>query len=100
MVPVRRVVMLVMSALLVVVLGSAIWVRVVSAGHLHEPADAPRAPVVIVFGGKLAPDRVTPWTVLRNRLDTTDALVKAGKAEAVLVSGDAHGTSGDETAAM
>ncbi|KAA0021452.1 hypothetical protein FOY51_18835 [Antrihabitans cavernicola] len=38
--------------------------------------------------------------MLAGRLDTTAALIEAGKAQTVLVSGDGNGTSGDEIAAM
>lgn len=87
------------AALLMVGVSGA-WVRLAASGHIHEVAGAPQAPVVIAFGTQLAPDRQRPLAVLRNRLDTTAALYAAGRAGWVLVSGDAGGESGDETAAM
>jgi SanA protein len=104
-------VVMVLSAVTAVA-ASVGWVRLASMGHLHtvfnvpNAADAshvppqPWAPVVIVPGAQLAGDRVHPLAVLRNRLDTAAALMAAGHAQRVLVSGDAHGGSGDETAAM
>ncbi|QUQ65703.1 SanA/YdcF family protein [Kutzneria sp. CA-103260] len=85
-----------MALLLAVVVtgGSVAWAYTASAGHRHDPADAPSAPVVIVFGAEVG----TPF--LAGRLAATANLVKAGKAASVLVSGNANGTSGDETRAM
>jgi len=83
-----------------VLVGGAAWVRILAHGHLHDAADAPQAPTVIVLGAKLAPGGTEPWTVLRHRLDTAAALVAQARVTAVLVSGDGNGTSGDETAAM
>ncbi|WP_224362516.1 SanA/YdcF family protein [Hyalangium versicolor] len=60
---------------------------------------APEAPVVLVFGAGLAPGGV-PSAVLAQRLDTAIALWKAGKARAVLVSGDNSDRFHDETHAM
>jgi vancomycin permeability regulator SanA len=81
------------------VAGSGAWVRLASAGYLHEPPAAPRAPVAIVFGAQLDQDE-RPLPVLRNRLDTAGGLISAGRVQWLLVSGDAGGTSGDEPAAM
>ncbi|MFI9389116.1 vancomycin high temperature exclusion protein [Kutzneria sp. NPDC052558] len=74
--------------------GSVIWAYTASSGHRHDPADAPSAPVVIVLGAEVG----TPF--LAGRLAATVELLKAGKAESVLVSGNANGTSGDETRVM
>jgi vancomycin permeability regulator SanA len=56
--------------------------------------------VVIVFGTGLEPGGTQPNAFLHGRLDTTVDLVRAGRAKAVLVSGDANGGSGDEVTAM
>jgi SanA protein len=77
---------------------SVTWTYVASGGHRYDLADAPTAPVVIVFGAKIRSDEPLPF--LAGRLDMTVELVKAGKAQAVLVSGDAAGSSGNETRAM
>jgi len=73
---------------------SVAWAYTASAGHRYDLADAPTAPVVVVFGAEVG----TPF--LAGRLAATAELVKAGKAASVLVSGNANGTSGDETKAM
>ncbi|EWM10503.1 vancomycin high temperature exclusion protein [Kutzneria sp. 744] len=73
---------------------SVIWAYSASVGHRHDLADAPPAPVVIVFGAQVH----TPF--LAGRLDATVELVNAGKAKSVLVSGNAAGSSGDETKEM
>nr|CEL14805.1 integral membrane protein [Kibdelosporangium sp. MJ126-NF4]CTQ96566.1 integral membrane protein [Kibdelosporangium sp. MJ126-NF4] len=86
------------AAAVVVVGGSLTWSYIASGGHRFEAAEAPEAPVAIVFGAKLANGRPMPF--LAGRLDVTVELVKAGKVKAVLVSGDAGGTSGNETKAM
>ncbi|MFI5959878.1 vancomycin high temperature exclusion protein [Cryptosporangium sp. NPDC051539] len=80
--------------------GSAAWTWTASAGHRYASvAEAPEAPVAIVFGAQLRPDG-TPKPFLAGRLDTAAELYRAGTVKAVLVSGDGSGTSGNETAAM
>ncbi|MFC4606130.1 SanA/YdcF family protein [Rhodococcus kronopolitis] len=74
------------------------WIGVASAGRVHDAADAPAAPVVIVLGAKVQDGR--PMSFLAGRLDVGAELVRTGKARAVLVSGDANGNSGNEIAAM
>ncbi|WP_241665725.1 SanA/YdcF family protein [Prescottella subtropica] len=66
--------------------------------RLSVPATAPAAPVAIVFGARVADG--WPMRFLQGRLDAAVALVRAGTVSVVLVSGDAHGHSGDEIAAM
>lgn len=78
----------------VVTAASVTWAYTASAGHRYEPATAPTAPVVIVLGAEVG----TPF--LTGRLAVAAELLKAGKAASVLVSGNANGTSGDETKAM
>lgn len=70
------------------------WTYVASGGHRFDLADAPDAPVAVVFGAETK----TPY--LTGRLESTVDLVKAGKVRSVLVSGNAAGSSGDETVAM
>lgn len=98
----KRAVALSLVLLVVVAVGGPfLWTRIASAGHVHEKlADAPSAPVVIVFGAELAPGGQRPKPFLAGRLDVAAELVRKGKARAVLVSGDAGGGSGDEIAAM
>jgi vancomycin permeability regulator SanA len=97
-----RVKRLVLAAVVLaaIVIAPTVWLHFASAGHVHRSGDAGSAPVVVVFGAQLAPGGSQPKPFLRGRLDTAAELVRAGKARAVLVSGDAHGTSGNEIAAM
>jgi vancomycin permeability regulator SanA len=76
------------------------WTRFASAGHLYDPADAPAADVALVLGAQVAPGGTRPMPVLRGRLETAAGLVRDGRVRVLLVSGDAHGGSGDETSVM
>jgi vancomycin permeability regulator SanA len=102
--PVRALVVVVLAlvALAAVPFG---WTRVEAADHLYDEADvaagtAPAADVVIVLGAQVAPGASGPMPFLRGRLDTAAQLVRGGQAKVILVSGDAGGGSGDETAVM
>ncbi|MCE7009578.1 YdcF family protein [Kibdelosporangium philippinense] len=86
------------GVLAVAIGGSLIWSYSASASHRFDVVDAPSAPVAIVLGARIRDERPLPF--LAGRLDATVDLVKAGKVKAVLVSGAAGGTSGDETKAM
>ncbi|MFD4294624.1 vancomycin high temperature exclusion protein [Rhodococcus sp. NPDC058505] len=88
----------VLAAGVTAAVGSMAVIAAAAAGRVHEPADAPEAPVVIVLGAKVQDGK--PMSFLAGRLDVAAALVRDGKARAVLVSGDANGTSGNEIAAM
>lgn len=77
-----------------------LWIRFAASGHLHDPADAPYADVIIVLGAEVEPGNTGPKAFLRGRLDTTAELIRADRAKAVLVSGDGNGGSGDETTVM
>jgi vancomycin permeability regulator SanA len=92
-----RLLVLIGLILLAMLLGPTVWLWAGAAGHIDTHA---RAPVAIVFGAQLTDDGTQPKLFLRGRLDTAVALVKAGRATAVLVSGDADGGSGDEVAVM
>lgn len=96
----KRATVCVAAILAATVLGSVVWARVASTGHLHAATDAPSAETVVVFGTLVAPNRTDPSPILRNRLDTAAALVKAGQAKRVIVTGDANGVSGNETMVM
>jgi len=76
------------------------WTQVAAGGHLYGEADAPAADVVMVLGAQVAPGGAEPMPVLRGRLDTAAALVHAGRARVILVTGDGSGRSGDETTVM
>ena len=98
----RRRLVLVAAALVVALLAvSAPWAWTVLAarGHVHAQADAPTADVAIVLGTEVTVDG-QPSPRLAGRLETAAELVEAGRARVLLVSGDSHGGSGDEPAAM
>lgn len=88
------------SALVVLgVLALSHFVQVRYEHRIVPLSTAPEAPVALVFGAGLVPGGV-PSAVLAQRLDTAIALWKAGKARAVLVSGDNSDRFHDETHAM
>ncbi|MQY19759.1 hypothetical protein NRB20_28540 [Nocardia sp. RB20] len=88
------------GAILALIVGGAnAWLRMLSAGRRFTVSTVPRVSVVIVPGAKIGPDGL-PMTYLRGRLDIAVELLAAGKADEVLISGDARGRSGDEIASM
>ncbi|MFD6449916.1 vancomycin high temperature exclusion protein [Nocardia sp. NPDC060220] len=91
--------LVVAGGLALVTAGANIAMWSLSSGHRSDVAAAPSAPVVIVPGAKVGTDG-TPMAYLQGRLDVAIELVEAGKAEAILLSGDAGGSSGDEIASM
>ena len=98
----RRRALLVVAALVVALLAvSAPWAWTVLAarGHVYAQTDAPTADVAIVLGTEVTLDG-QPSPRLAGRLETAAELVKTGHARVLLVSGDSHGGSGDEPAAM
>jgi vancomycin permeability regulator SanA len=86
-------------ALVLLVSAPWIWTTAAATGHVHDVADAPVADVVIVLGTTVGAGG-QPEARLAGRLQTAAELVTAGRARAVLVSGDGGGESGDEPAAM
>ncbi|MEV4314587.1 ElyC/SanA/YdcF family protein [Actinocrispum sp. NPDC049592] len=90
---------LVVACVLAVLLGACVtWTFLASSGHRYVYTDAPSTETVIVFGAKIEDGNPLPF--LTGRLETTAALWRARKVHSVLVSGNASGTSGDETKAM
>ncbi|GAA2355452.1 SanA/YdcF family protein [Dactylosporangium salmoneum] len=85
---------------LAVALAPTVWLRASAGGRLVAADRAPAADVAIVFGAQLENGGKDPMSFLRNRLDTAAALVTSGKVKALLISGDAHGGSGNEVKAM
>lgn len=86
------------AVLLVIVLGSAGWVPAVSHGRLYDAAQAPDAPVAVVLGARVQDGE--PMSFLAGRLDAAIRLIDDGTVRALLLSGNAQGTSGDEIDAM
>jgi vancomycin permeability regulator SanA len=91
----------ILACLAAVASGAAFaWTRFAAAGHIYDPADAPSVEVALVLGAQVAPDGQRPMPVLRGRLTTAADLVRTGRVKLLLVTGDAHGGSGNETAVM
>ncbi|MET7397503.1 ElyC/SanA/YdcF family protein [Dactylosporangium sp. NPDC005572] len=88
------------AVLAALVLAPTAWIRVASAGRISTIADAPGADVAIVFGAQVAPGGEQPMPFLKGRLDIGAELLRSGKVKALLISGDAHGGSGDEVRVM
>src|SRR4051794_28954731 len=70
-----------------VVAFSVTAVRWHAAGHLHDEADAPSAPVALVLGAQVYPSG-TPSSFLAGRLDLARRLLAAGRVQVLLLSGD------------
>uniref|UniRef100_UPI001C242476 SanA/YdcF family protein n=1 Tax=Nocardia alni TaxID=2815723 RepID=UPI001C242476 len=87
------------SALVLVVVGANVRLRMLSVGHWFRVSTVAWAPVVIVPGAMIGPDGL-PMTYLRGRLDVAIELLAAKKVDEILISGDAAGRSGDEIASM
>jgi vancomycin permeability regulator SanA len=75
-----------------------LWTGLSASDHLYDEASAPTADVVIVLGTEVTAGQ--PSVRLAGRLQTAAMLVHSGRARAVLLSGDGHGASGDETTVM
>ncbi|WP_375768491.1 vancomycin high temperature exclusion protein [Archangium gephyra] len=69
------------------------------ADRIIPRAEAPQAPVALVYGAGLAPGGV-PSPVLAQRLDAAIALYRAGTVDTLLLSGDNSDPFHDETRAM
>ncbi len=77
------------------------WTRIEASGYEYDEAQfTGTADVVLVLGTAVAPGGTQPMDRLRGRLDTAAQLVRSGRAKVILVSGDAGGSSGNETLVM
>jgi vancomycin permeability regulator SanA len=88
----------VMAASALLALLPSAWLYVEEGQRLRTVADAPSEPVAVVFGAGL--DQGVPSPYLAHRLDAALALYRAGKVQALLVTGDNGRTEYDETDAM
>ncbi|WP_018545273.1 SanA/YdcF family protein [Streptomyces sp. LaPpAH-108] len=93
----RRLLQAVMAACVLALLPSA-WLYVSTADRLRTVADVPREQVAIVFGAGLWDGEPSPY--LAHRLDAAARLYRAGRIEAVLVTGDNSREDYDEPDAM
>ncbi|TWS20622.1 YdcF family protein [Tsukamurella asaccharolytica] len=71
---------------------------ITGAGPLYPPASAPPAPVAIALGASVRGGR--PGSFVEGRLEASLQLLRLGKVEKILVSGNSEGLSGDEIAVM
>ncbi|MBA4864313.1 YdcF family protein [Streptomyces sp. PSKA54] len=74
------------------------WLFVSAEGRLRTTADVPRTPVAVVFGAGLWNGEPSPY--LAHRLDAAAELYRAGRIQAVLVTGDNSRVEYDEPDAM
>ncbi|MCC5476083.1 SanA/YdcF family protein [Streptomyces barringtoniae] len=93
----RRLVQAVMAGCVLALL-PATWLFVSTADRLRTTADAPPAPVAVVFGAGLWNGEPSPY--LAHRLDAAARLYRAGRIKVVLVTGDNSRKDYDEPDAM
>ncbi|MFF9397047.1 SanA/YdcF family protein [Streptomyces griseoluteus] len=74
------------------------WLYASTADRLRTAADVPRTEVAVVFGAGLWNGGPSPY--LARRLDAAARLYRAGRIEAVLVTGDNSREDYDEPSAM
>lgn len=87
-----------LGLLLLLVGATSLYVELRYASRIVPPAQAPVAPVALVFGAGLT--RSEPSPLLAERLDMAVALYRQGKVKRILVSGDNSDRYHDETEAM
>lgn len=92
---VRRLIRYVVIAAVLAMVASSVWVHWESRSRITQ--DAAR-PWVIVLGDRVHDGE--PSVYLRERLDTTLAILRENRAQRVLVSGHAASAKGDEVAGM
>ncbi|MFI0786610.1 vancomycin high temperature exclusion protein [Streptomyces lydicus] len=88
----------VVVAAAVLALAPATWMNTTAGPRVRTVADAPAAPVAIVFGAGLWNGEPSPY--LAHRLDAAAALYGRGTVRAVLVTGDNSRHDYDEPDAM
>ncbi|AUG81420.1 hypothetical protein CFP65_6782 [Kitasatospora sp. MMS16-BH015] len=79
-------------------LAPSAWLFLGADDRVGTVAEAPSAPVAVVFGAGLFDGKPSPY--LAHRLDAALELYRAGKVEAFLVTGDNGRSSYDEPDAM
>ncbi|MGW5044360.1 SanA/YdcF family protein [Streptomyces griseoluteus] len=93
----RRLVRGVVAGCMLALLPST-WLYASTADRLRTAADVPRTEVAVVFGAGLWNGGPSPY--LARRLDAAARLYRAGRIEAVLVTGDNSREDYDEPSAM
>lgn len=100
--PIRRVVKLALALValvLVVLVGSDLWMRLANRQYQYSAETVPAADVAIVFGAEVKADG-SPSAYLAARLDLGRRLLESGKVKALLLTGDNGRPSYDEPTAM
>ncbi|MFC9929538.1 vancomycin high temperature exclusion protein [Streptomyces sp. NPDC127190] len=93
----RRLVQAVVAGCVLALL-PATWLFVSTADRLRTTADAPQAPVAVVFGAGLWNGEPSPY--LAHRLDAAVTLYRQGRVKVLLVTGDNSRKDYDEPDAM
>lgn len=75
------------------------WTDRVYAPHIHAPAEAPVAPVAVVFGAGVWPNG-QPSAILTDRIETAVTLYHLGKVQKLLMTGDNSTLEYNEPQAM
>ncbi|GAA1500487.1 ElyC/SanA/YdcF family protein [Dactylosporangium maewongense] len=88
-----------LHSVLLLIVGSVLWVRSSADGHLYTEQTVPVAPVALVFGAQVYADG-TPSPFLEARLELARRLLETGKVKVLLVSGDNMHHDYDEPTAM
>ncbi|WP_377274436.1 vancomycin high temperature exclusion protein [Peterkaempfera sp. SMS 1(5)a] len=94
----RRRALQVLVALCVLALTPATWLWLSTGDRVRTVASAPAEPVGVVFGAGLVAGEPSPY--LEHRLEAAVQLYRAGKVQALLVTGDNSRTDYDEPTAM
>ncbi|WP_044363884.1 SanA/YdcF family protein [Streptomyces natalensis] len=94
----RRLAYQAVVVLTVLALAPATWMNATGGPRVRTVADAPAAPVAVVFGAGLWNGEPSPY--LAHRLDAAAALYTRGTVRAILVTGDNSTHDYDEPDAM
>ena len=94
-----RAVLIAALAGIVITVGSVLWVRSEADDFLYTEQDVPAAPVGLVLGAQVDPDR-RPSPFLTGRLEVARRLYLTGKVRVLLVTGDHMDWDYDEPDAM
>lgn len=75
------------------------WIGIASRGQVHEAGSVPPRPAALVLGAGVYPDG-TPQPFLAARLDVAADLLRRGRVERLILSGDGRHEHHDEPGAM
>ena len=95
----RRLLLALVAAGLLVVLGPRLITRLAAWSRIYNVAGAPAQPAAIVFGAGLTRSG-QPTAILMDRVETAAQLYRAGKVRKLLMSGDNRSLNYNEPEAM